>query len=452
MSDEQDRLQPKGGVRRVGKDNRKKKLKSKPLVFPPDSAPPHTPEPETPDETVLDIESPDDQPVDEVVEDEVAEEEHDAGETAAEKVSDEAEVVAEEELKNVAESTPAKPTSLPPEHARFAPPNIQTEAPIDLTEEPDLDDEDDIPTTRIQVPKVVTPPAERFPPVAPPRDLPPAVTPVATVKAPHQPKPQTQHSRGSRIMANLFSVLVFLVVGGIVAYGVFILQNPYSALNPFPPPTPFPVIITATFLPPTETTTPTFTPFAVSAADDTMMTEEVQAPAATLDSQFVTPTLPGSASLTGDDLLTATPSTVNGGALVTFTPSPGASPLPTESPFAFEKLGEALYIPNGNGRGCEWSSIAGTAVDLNGEPINGLGVRFTNQITQEENTVFTGSSATFGEGGFEFIISTAPVVNGYTVQLLSPAGAQLSDTHTVVSSDKCDQNVAIINFEQRKPY
>ncbi|MEL7234042.1 MAG: hypothetical protein AAGK74_06080, partial [Chloroflexota bacterium] len=121
-------------------------------------------------------------------------------------------------------------------------------------------------------------------------------------------------------------------------------------------------------------------------------------------------------------------------------------------PFQMLEPPGVIYAPNGNGRGCEWSSIAGTVVDLNGEPRNGLRVRFINQLTLEENTVFTGSSATFGDGGFEFVIGTAPEVNGYFVQVFSEADVPISEQLTVVTSEICDQNVAIVNFEQTAPF
>jgi hypothetical protein len=134
------------------------------------------------------------------------------------------------------------------------------------------------------------------------------------------------------------------------------------------------------------------------------------------------------------------------GALATAAGVPGAAVYP------FVRETDVDYIANGNGRECEWSSIAGVVFDMNGEPINGLGVQVTDQMTQEENTVYTGSTATFGDGGFELPLGTAPEQNGYFLQLFSPVGVPLSAPITVVTSDRCAQNVAFVTFQQVQPY
>ncbi|MEL6269637.1 MAG: hypothetical protein AAFR22_07485, partial [Chloroflexota bacterium] len=225
---------------------------------------------------------------------------------------------------------------------------------------------------------------------------------------------------------------------------------------PLAPPTPFPQVITATFLPPTETPFPTLTDVptdapatdvsATSVALSLSVPESATEPAALLDLDTKTP-LP---------LSTNVRQAPGQGQFITLEPSP-AGQITGElaaSIFPFQMLEPpgVIYAPNGNGRGCEWSSIAGTVVDLNGEPRNGLRVRFINQLTLEENTVFTGSSATFGDGGFEFVIGTAPEVNGYFVQVFSEADVPISEQLTVVTSEICDQNVAIVNFEQTAPF
>ncbi len=451
MSDEQGKATPKGEVRRVGKENRKQRLQAKPLAFPPDRNLPENEaqsptEPETPEQAASD------------------------GREVPAAPPSPPSPIEQAATPSPAPSAPQLPDAadaeIDEETARFAPPTVTTEASTPPPPEPpaaipsnisntDTDDEEEHPTTQVR-PVRRQRQDDRYPPVVPPRSLPPEIEQSPNL----YPKPRTQTpkrvSRAAQIGANLVTVLIGLIIIGVGVYGAYIYRNPYSALNPLAPATPLPIIVSATFLPPTATTTPTFTPVAVGMVDVTEATAEPTA-LVTVDSRFVTPTLPGAAAVDGVAVAqapTTAPVSDGSGPLVTFTPSATTPAEPTESPFAFVLLVPpgVVYTPNGNGRGCEWSSIAGTVVSLSGEPINGLGVRFTDQITQEVNTVFTGSSATFGEGGFEFIISSAPVQNGYTVQLFSPAGAPLSDELTVVSSDQCSQNVAVINFEQVKPY
>lgn len=199
------------------------------------------------------------------------------------------------------------------------------------------------------------------------------------------------------------------------------------------------MLVTATFLPPTETVPPTLTPVPTQAE------EAVSSGTAVAGAVLATPVpiadvteavTPADATVTVDDV----------------EESSAAAATSSTLPFQFVDPPGVLYTPNGNGRECEWSSIAGIVQGLDGQPVNGLRVRFTDQLTSEENTVFTGSSTTFGDGGFELPLGNTPQVNGYFVQLFSEAGAPLSEELTVVTSDQCDQNVTIITFEQTQPY
>jgi hypothetical protein len=56
--------------------------------------------------------------------------------------------------------------------------------------------------------------------------------------------------------------LLFLVgTGAVIAFGAAVVRDPYSAINPLPPPTTLPIVVTATFEPTlTPTLTETFTP------------------------------------------------------------------------------------------------------------------------------------------------------------------------------------------------
>lgn len=256
---------------------------------------------------------------------------------------------------------------------------------------------DDPPSTEAEVVEAAPAetPVEVVPPPKPAADRFPALPvdePQIAVSA--RTSPAVPRQRGT-CLPNLIAVL--FCIGSIAAAGIFavIYANPYTPLNPFPPFTPIPVLITATFLPPTATPPPTETPPEPTA---------------------------------------------------TFTPL-AAEAINTESPFPFVLLNEgAVYIPNANDQGCNWSSIAGTVTDLNGAPLDGYGIRVRGEGRDE--TVFTGSAATFGPGGFELFLNGVPTEAEFTVQLLSPQGAPLSQEYPVATRATCEENVAVLSFAQ----
>ena len=303
----------------------------------------------------------------------------------------------EDEAPNVAEQSPAEDDL---EDVRFAPPGVEP-LPPPVIEQPR-------PRQPERPPKSNPPPArpteaytleddERFPP------LPPEYTKANTPRPPAAPQPSKPNPRRGIYLTYGSMALVFL---GVVALAAFIYRNPYSALNPFPPPTPLPILVTATFLPPTPG--PTLQADAVAVA---VTAENTAEPA---------------------DEVPATP-TANDRVTGNFVPDDIVT-----------------YIANeGN---CDWSSIAGTVTDENGDPINGLTIRIENQTTQETETVPTGDDENrFGAGGFELQTGQTPQVEGYTVQLLSTTDEALSDPLTVVTSDQCNQNVTVVNFQQEAP-
>jgi hypothetical protein len=140
---------------------------------------------------------------------------------------------------------PPEPTPPPEDHRRFMPPPAETPAPVEL---PYRDP---------------TPPAaeaERFPPLDPQKLV----------------KPQRRKAQRSDEItppkntgwANLMTVLFLLATVGVIAAGIVIYQDPYTPINVFAPPTPQPIIITATFPPaptPTISPTATFTPLPAAA-------------------------------------------------------------------------------------------------------------------------------------------------------------------------------------------
>ena len=267
------------------------------------------------------------------------------------------------------------------------PPEPDEPTPEELFAPPELRPE--VPPATVIEP----PPAERFPPVKLEDENVGVVDHAPTTTA--IPKPR------STFLPNLVALVFFIASIILLVVFTIIFFNPYTPLNPFPPFTPIPILITATFLPPTETPPPT-------------------------------ETLPPTA-----------------GPTPTFTPIPIQELSPGASAFPFTAANNgAVFVPNGNDKGCDWSSIAGSVTDVNGAPLNGYGIHISGENLDE--TVFTGSAATFGPGGFELFLNGAPQVGTYTIQLQSPQGDLLSDKYTITTRATCTENVAVVSFLQTK--
>lgn len=201
-------------------------------------------------------------------------------------------------------------------------------------------------------------------------------------KLPKSPKPAPAPHR---LRDNLLTLLFsFGTIAVLIIYAI-IWNDPQTPLNPFPPNTPF-IVVTAT--------------------------QGSIAPAETDASP-----------------LALTPSSLDS-ALFPFIVAP-------EGP---------LYVANSTSAGCNWSSIAGTVIGLEGEPRNGLAIRIQGDGLDER--VFSGSVQTFGPGGFELALGGAPTNQRYTVTLLTPAGVPLSEPIVVETRADCDANVVVIPFIQ----
>jgi hypothetical protein len=223
-------------------------------------------------------------------------------------------------------------------------------------------------------------------------DLPamPDIEPMPPVMTRPETAPQPARRGCGGCLPNLFTLLFFVATTGVLAYYALVATNPYTPLNPFPPFTPLPVIITATFLPPTETLTP------------------------------------------------------KPGPTATFTPLA----LATEAPIEFVLANNApIYIPNANEKGCNWSSIAGTVTDARGQAVDSYQVRITGSGVNE--VVYSGSSLTYGPGGFELPLNGVPQEQQYLAQLLTPEGEPVSPEYSITTRAACDQNVALLSFLAR---
>lgn len=223
------------------------------------------------------------------------------------------------------------------------------------------------------------PPPERFPPVNPPE-----------AAAPPPPRPAPRDRRGRA--ANLVTAFFLLATLAVVLYVGLLTANPYTPLNPLPPFTPVPIIVTATPLPPTST-----------------------------------PILP---TATPEPTATLTPLAVEIAA--------------TPTRFDFALRGDIAYAAWDGG--CDWLGITGTVVDRVGEPLAGyqLRARAAEGEAAEAVTAITGA-----DGAFTLRLGDGPALAPFTLTLYDLNGQALSESHTVVTSDRCDQNAVVVTFARR---
>lgn len=120
-----------------------------------------------------------------------------------------------------------------------------------------------------------------------------------------------------------------------------------------------------------------------------------------------------------------------------------------DKPFTISNSG-VLYIPNSNGRDCNWSSIAGTVTGLNNEPLDGYAVQIVDieDPTRLNVVVNSGSSLNLGAGGFELALGSTPRIRSYRVQLFDSTNTAVSEPFQIFTREECDQNVAVVNFVQ----
>ena len=224
----------------------------------------------------------------------------------------------------------------------------------------------------------------------------------------------------------IFSMLATVLV--LIYFGI-IFFNPYSKLNPFPPP----ITRTAsesTFAPTSTVThvlaipSATFTPFLRETATYTLQPSATESPTATLE-----PTL------------TSTP--------WAYTPDPNA-----KYSYALEgipaPMSSILFRPQS---GCTWQGIAGRVVDLQGRAVQMLQVRLQGEYGDEEiemTTLTGGAAAIYGESGYEFYLGNKPMDTTRTlvIQLFDQDLHPLSDLIRIDTYSQCDKNLLLINFKQ----
>ncbi|MDQ7024683.1 MAG: hypothetical protein Q9P44_03910 [Anaerolineae bacterium] len=233
------------------------------------------------------------------------------------------------------------------------------------------------------------------------------------------------------LVATVVVIIIFLVMGfsaGQVSEAAVptVRVLPTSTNTPIPPTVTPTLTLTATNTPtPTATGLPSLTPRPTET--DTL----TPFPSATITATTtVTPTLD---------------------VTLTFTPIPSATgPSPTAPPaLPFAGPDNVQFTRNfANTQGCAWEGIGGQILALGGGSYtNTLQVHVFN-ATQDFAPVFTGTNSAYGASGFEVRIANAITRDTYFVQLQTRNGVPISEQVTVSFPGDCEQNVAIVNFQQ----
>jgi hypothetical protein len=260
--------------------------------------------------------------------------------------------------------------------------------------------------------------------------------PDKAVKSKKAAKRQAKRTRrsahsSSGMIWNLLSILALLAVVCLVGGFLMIFINPYSGLNPFPPPT-LPVAMALPSATPTSINVlpPTWTPVQMIQSTPTIKPTSTLPPSPTF---FVLP------SETPTSTPTLTP---------TFTPTKSTRYVPQKnSPF---------YVnadSMGGNRGCKFLGVAGQVFDANGSPVQGLTIFLGGELngkTMKLRTL-TGSAPLYGPGGYEIKIRKEPIKTKGTlyVQVIDPYGKEVSPEVYFWTYDDCDKNLIIINFVQQ---
>jgi len=253
----------------------------------------------------------------------------------------------------------------------------------------------------------------------------------------------------------LWNVATLLVLIGTLALGILFLDifiNPASSLNPFPPPAAptllqFPTAtITPRSLPATWTPSPTFPPSETPTPRPTYTLEPSFTPFF-LTPQKNTPTQTEIPTSTSTATCTPTPTAT----MLTTPATPTTSPSPIGMPFAatVDYVASTTYHPDA---GCNWMGVAGQVVDKNNSPILYLTIHLGGQVGDQmvDYLGLSGTAPTYGQGGFEFVLSNKPIASTQTlwIQLLDQQNMPFSDKIYLDTFEDCAKNLIMVRFKK----
>ena len=208
---------------------------------------------------------------------------------------------------------------------------------------------------------------------------------------------------------NLLSLVILGLTGIMLLCYLAIAVNPYSRLNPLPPPIGAMIVATPTMQPtPSRTLPATWTPTATPTMTPT-------------PPPSFTPTVTLTPEPTNTPAPTEEPPTPEPD-----TPTPAPTPRVTRSPqpFTYELRYETPYY------GCAWAGVAGTVVDIDGNHLTGYPIHVWGGGI--DVVVYSGDKQLYGDSGWEQFFNNAPMaVSGvFRVQIHSKTG-----THPPISQE-----------------
>jgi len=118
------------------------------------------------------------------------------------------------------------------------------------------------------------------------------------------------------------------------------------------------------------------------------------------------------------------------------------------------QVGAPAAIPNfvNPAAGCDWWGVGGQVFNLAGRPEPGLVVRVTGSVdgVLVNQTVISGSSLSFGAGGFDVQLNNRqPASASLSLQVFDTAGRALSGAIHLPTYRSCSQNLLVMNLRQR---
>jgi hypothetical protein len=135
-------------------------------------------------------------------------------------------------------------------------------------------------------------------------------------------------------------------------------------------------------------------------------------------------------------------------------PGPTETATVTISPFPFAlRLNQVTFTQNfaNPAVGCAWQGLAGQVYDAAGQPLTGIQVHVFggNNI---DLFATSGTDSRYGPSGWEIPVGTAIDNLIYYVELQTQQGTIISPTVQVQFQGDCARNLAIVDFEQTRPF
>jgi len=239
---------------------------------------------------------------------------------------------------------------------------------------------------------------------------------------------QSFEEKPRRLPFTIWDVLTIVVLMATLCLGGYFLMifvNPYTALNPLPPPSPIPPLLF-----PTATITP-------------LQLEPTWTPTAT-----IAPTPSITPRPTWTPIFTETPFS-----LVTPSKTPVPTPTP-KRPYILSKI-DALpstLMPQLESAGCNWLGVGGSITDANNADVPGIVVHLGGTLDEKNVDVLTvsGVSPAYGKSGFEIVLSDHPIASNDTlwIQLQDLANLPLSERVYFSTYTDCQKNLILIRFRK----